>query len=211
MIRYDDANYGSINNRAITQIPEQDFNRGLSDAIPDVLQGLRTKALPHRLQHHALHRDRSLALCHFAAQFQRTDGDLRQAMLQAAYYGAILVNARSRALAQARQEGTGAAAAIDEAGEDIAVFTCISNGLSVEVYTHYCEDEQYYQNLVGRASLLEPQGRILIRNIQDLARSKSYQLAALLGAELGGEEEKDEKEVKKDTPRRSRRLQAQQD
>jgi hypothetical protein len=74
--------------------------------------------------------------------FSAPTATFRQAMLQAAYYGAILVNARSRALAQARQEGTAAAAAIDKAAEDVAVFTCISNGLSVEVYTHYCEDEQ---------------------------------------------------------------------
>ncbi|KAK3363757.1 hypothetical protein B0T25DRAFT_562742 [Lasiosphaeria hispida] len=52
-------------------------------------------------------------------------------------------------------------------------------------------------NLVASESLLEypNRGREIIRNTQDYARSKSYELANLLGAELEEEEEEEEEEV----------------
>jgi hypothetical protein len=105
-----------------------------------------------------------------------------------------LVNARDRALAEARQDGTVAAAAIDKAAEEAAVFTCVTDGKVVEVYTHHSEGGRYYQNLVARESLLDypNRGRELIRNTQDYARSKSYELANLLGADLEEEEEEEE-------------------
>jgi hypothetical protein len=64
----DDRNYGSHLRRAITETPRQDF-RGLSIPFPDVLEGLRTRALPNHLHHHALHKEHSLSFCHFAAEF----------------------------------------------------------------------------------------------------------------------------------------------
>ncbi|KAK0737062.1 hypothetical protein B0T21DRAFT_410528 [Apiosordaria backusii] len=193
-----DLNYGKHCSRAITEIPSQDFNNGLSDPLPDVLEGLRTKVLPDHLHDNALHTKDSLSFCHFAAEFKRTDGNLRQATVQAAYDGAVLVNARDRALAEARQDGTVAATAIDKATKEAAVFTCVTDGTVAEVYTHYSEGGQYYQNLVAREGLLSypNRGRELIRNTQDYARSKSYKLANLLGADLKEEEEEEEEEEK---------------
>jgi len=160
-----DLNYGKHCSRAITEIPSQDFNKGLSNPLPDVLEGLRTKVLPDHLYDNALHTKDSLSFCHFAAEFKRTDGNLRQATVQAAYDGAVLVNARDRALAKARQDGTVAAIAIDKAAKEAAVFTCVTDGTVAEVYTHYSEGGQYYQNLVARESLLSypNRGRKLIR------------------------------------------------
>jgi hypothetical protein len=69
--------------------------------------------------------------------------------------------------------------------------TCVTDGKVAETYTHYYEDGQYYQNLIGCESLLSypNRGRELIRNTQDYARSKSYELANLLGANLEEEDE----------------------
>jgi len=186
-----DFNYGKQCSRAITEIPSQDFNAGLSNPEPDVLEGLYTEVLPDHLHDNALHKKNSLSFCHFAAEFKRTDSNFHQARLQAAYDGAVLVNARERALAEARQDGTVPAAAIDKAAEELAVFTCVTDGKIAEAYTHYYEDGQYYQNLIGCESLLgyPNRGRELIRNTQDYARSKSYELANLLGANLEEEEE----------------------
>ena len=60
-----------------------------------------------------------------------------------------------------------------------------------EVFSHRFQNGQYYQNLVARESLLDypNRGRELIRNTQDYARSKSYELAGLLGADLEEDEE----------------------
>jgi hypothetical protein len=120
-----------------------------------------------------------------------------------------LVYARERALAQARAnvlDGTAAdtaaaaaaataaatrAAAIDKAAKETAVFTCATDGKSVEVFAHHFQNGEYHQNLVApRESLLSypNRGRTLIRNTQDYARSKSYELAALLGADLDEQE-----------------------
>jgi hypothetical protein len=193
-----DFNYGKQCSRAITQIPSQDFNHGLSNPEPYILEGLKTKVLPDHLHDdHALHKKNSLSFCHFATEFKRTDGNLHQATVQAAYDGAVLVNVRDRALSQARADvlnGTTAAAALDKAAGEAAVFTCVTDGTIAEVHTHYSKGGQYYQNLVARESLLSypNQGRELIRNTQDYARSKSYELANLLGADLEEEEEVEE-------------------
>ena len=169
----------------------QHFN-GVS---PGVLEGLRTRVLPKHLHHHALHKEHSLSFCHFAAEF--THDNLHQARVRAAYDSAVLVNARHRALTEARQHGTIATAALDTAAEDLAVFTCVSDGKVAEVYTHHFEGGQYHQNLVASESLLDypNRGRELIRNTQEYARRKSYELANLLGAKLE-EEEEEEEEVK---------------
>jgi len=192
-----DLDYSRHCGRALTETPPQDFNRGLSNPLPDVIEGLRTMALPNHLRHTALHQDRSssLSFSHFAAEFKRTDGDLHQATVQAAYDGAVLVNARYRALEEARQRST-VAATLGKATKDLAVFTLVSDGKVAEVYGHHFEGGQYHQNLVASESLLKypNRGRELIRNTQDYARSKSYELAKLLGAEL--EEEEEEVEVK---------------
>ncbi|KAK0655307.1 hypothetical protein B0T16DRAFT_451014 [Cercophora newfieldiana] len=190
-----DIRYGRAYCRAVTETPSQDFNDGLSNPCPDILEGLYTKALPSYLHDNGLHKKKSLSFCHFAAEFKRVDGNLHQATVQAAYDGAVLVNARDRALAEARQDGTIAAAAIDKAAEEAAVFTCVTDGEVAEVYTHHSEGGQYYQNLVACESLLDypNRGRELIRNTQDYARSKSYELANLLGADLEEEEEEEEK------------------
>ncbi|KAK4451263.1 hypothetical protein QBC34DRAFT_401595 [Podospora aff. communis PSN243] len=198
MREYNDPQYNRAHGRAITEIPSQDFNNGLSNPFPDVLEGLVTKVLPYHLHDNALHKKNSLSFCHFAAEFKRTDGNLHQATVQAAYNGAVLVNARNRALAEARQDGTVTAAAIDKAAEEAAVFTCVTDGKVAEVYTHHSEGGQYYQNLVARESLLDypNRGRELIRNTQDYARSKSYELANLLSADLEEEEEEEEAPLK---------------
>ncbi|KAK5651235.1 hypothetical protein OQA88_12699 [Cercophora sp. LCS_1] len=183
-----DRNYGRQNSRAITQIPEQDFNN-LPNPLPDVLDGLKTKALPGHLHNNALHTAHSLSFCHFATELKRTDGNFHQATVQARYDGAVMVNARERALDQARRDGAATAAAIDKAAQDDAVFTLVTDGKVAEIYSHYCANEQYHQNLVACESLLEypNRGRQLIRNFQDYARVKSYELANLLGAGLEGQ------------------------
>lgn len=186
--RYD-CNYGRHLNRAITEIPTQDFNDGLSNAEPDVLEGLKTRVLPEHLHDNALHKKNSLSFCHFAAEFKRTDGNLHQARLQAAYDGAILVNARERALERARADPSADIAALDKAANEVAVSTCVTDGKVAEVYAHYYDGE-YHQDMVGCESLLDSsRGRELIRNTQDYARGKSYELANLLGADLEEEEE----------------------
>ena len=181
-----DRNYGRQSSRAITQIPKQDFNDNLSKPLPDILDGLKTKALPGHLHNNALHTAHSLSFCHFATEFKRTDGNFHQATVQARYDGAVIVNARERALDQARRDSAATAAAIDKAAQDDAVFTLVTDGKVAEIYSHYCANEQYHQNLVARESLLEypNRGRQLIRNFQDYARVKSYELANLLGAGL---------------------------
>jgi len=193
-----DARYGRAFGRAVTETPSQDFNNGLSDPLPDILEGLYTEALPNHLQNNTLHATStgSLSFCHFATEFKRTNGNLHQATVQAAYDGAVLVNARDRALSQARVAGGQDAAAIDKAAKETAVFTCVTDGTVAEVFAHHSLDGQYYQNLVARESLLDypNRGRELIRNTQDYARSKSYKLADLLGANLK-EEEEEEKEL----------------
>jgi hypothetical protein len=182
-----DVRYGRAYSRAVTETPSQDFNDSLSNPLPDILEGLYTEALPNYLQNNTLHATStgSLSFCHFATEFKRTNGNLHQATVQAAYDGAVLVNARDRALSQARASGKDATA-IDKAAKETAVFTCVTDGTVAEVFAHHSQDRQYYQNLVARESLLDypNRGRELIRNTQDYARSKSYELANLLGADL---------------------------
>ncbi|KAK0710566.1 hypothetical protein B0T21DRAFT_298050 [Apiosordaria backusii] len=180
--------YGRMSGRAITQIPKQDFNKELSHPVPDILEGLYTETLPNHLQGHGLYRNTdSLAFSHFAAEFKRRDGNFHQAVYQAAYDGATLVNARNRSLAQA----TVPQHIVDKATQETAVFTCATDGQCAEVFAHHFQDGEYHQNLVARQSLLSypNRGRELIRNTQDYARSKSYELAALLGAHLEEEDE----------------------
>ncbi|KAK3348991.1 hypothetical protein B0T25DRAFT_415257, partial [Lasiosphaeria hispida] len=181
MKRHNDLNYNQMNNRAITQIPEEGFNQGLSNPIPDLLEGLKTKRLPSRIHDHALHKDCSLALCHFAVEFKRTDGNLYQAGHQAAYDGATMVYARNQALVQAKVDAAsvqGLGAVVDKAAKETAVITCATDGKVAEVFAHHFQDGEYHQNLVARESLLDypNRGRELIRNAQDYARNKSYEL-----------------------------------
>jgi len=187
-----DGNYGRAHGRAITRIPSQDFNHGLSNPLPDILEGLDTEVLPDGLyDNHALHTKDSLSFCHFATEFKRTDGNLHQATYQAAYDGAMLVNARDRALTQAATLSGNNRDTLKQAVAETAVFTCVTDGKVAEVFSHRFQNGQYYQNLVVRESLLDypNRGRELIRNTQDYARSKSYELAGLLGADLEEEEE----------------------
>ena len=76
--------------------------------------------------------------------------------------------------------------------------TAFARRAVAEAYTHHSEGGQYYPNLVGRSSLLSypNRDRELIHNTQKYARSKSYKLASLLGAELKEEEEEEEVVVK---------------
>ncbi|KAK0655262.1 hypothetical protein B0T16DRAFT_318489, partial [Cercophora newfieldiana] len=198
MREYNDPQYIRAYVRAITEIPSQDFNDGLSNPFPNVLEGLDTEDLPSHLHDNGLHKKKWLSFCHFAAEFKRADGNLHDATVQAAYDGAVLVNARDRALAEARQDGTIAAAAIDKAAKEAAVFTCVTDGKVVKVFTHHSEGGKYYQNLVACESLLDypNRGCELIRNTQDYARSKSYELANLLGADLEEKEEEEEAPLK---------------
>src|ERR1051326_143937 len=96
--------YDQWDNRAITQISQQSFNQGLGDAVPDIVEGIWTDALPRSLHDHSLHSDagNSLTFCHFTTEFVRSDGNFKQAESQATYCGAVLVNVRGRSLAQAR-------------------------------------------------------------------------------------------------------------
>ncbi|KAK3372688.1 hypothetical protein B0H63DRAFT_551560 [Podospora didyma] len=96
---------------------------------------------------------------------------LRQATYQAAYDGAVLVNARNRALFQALDSTTtaAAAAALNKAAEETAVLTCVTDGKSAELFAHYFQDGQYHWSLVARESLLScpNRGRELIRNTEE--------------------------------------------
>ena len=184
LIDLDDECYGKSVRQAVTQIPQEDFNYNLSSPEPDRLEGLWADILPRRLSHHALHAISSLALCHLAVELKRTNGNLAQATYQAAYDGAILVHARNRALAQAAASYGGKA--WEQATCETAVLTCVTDGKVVELFAHHFRDGAYHQCRVASDSLLAypNRGRELIRNAQDYARSKSYELAALLGAEL---------------------------
>ncbi|KAK5654424.1 hypothetical protein OQA88_7334 [Cercophora sp. LCS_1] len=172
--------YGRACGRAVTETPSRDFNDGLSNARPDILEGLTTKVLPDHLHDNALHEKKSLSFCHFAAEFKRTDGNLHQATVRAAY-----------------DDGIVAATVIDKAAKEAAVLICVTDGKVAEVYTHHSEGGQYHQNLVARGSLLDypNRGRELIRSAQDYARSKSYELANLLGANLEDDDEEEEEET----------------
>ena len=191
MIDYEDLSlqYRRAINQAITQTPRQDFNDNLSDPRPDLLEGLFTSVLPHSLHNHALHKVNSLAFCHFATEFKRPDKNMHQAVYQAAYDGAVLVFARNRALAQAR---AGAAsdgatlAAVGKAAGETAVLTCATDGKEFNVFAHHYQDGAYHQNLVvsGDLRIYRSRGRELIRNAQECAWCKSYELARLLGADL---------------------------
>ncbi|KAK3360864.1 hypothetical protein B0T24DRAFT_586262 [Lasiosphaeria ovina] len=201
MMKDYDLPYDSIRNATITNTPNQDsrdFNYGLSDPRPNFLQGISVQDLPSHLQHHSLHREEpGLAFSHLAVEFKKRDGNLYQATYQAAYDGAVLVHARERALAEARArtpDGTAAAAALDRAAAETAVLTCVTDGQVADVYRHHHRDGQYHQTLVGRESLIfrPRRGRSLIRNAQDWAWRKAYQLARLMGANLGDVEEEEE-------------------
>ncbi|KAK3352780.1 hypothetical protein B0T25DRAFT_441946, partial [Lasiosphaeria hispida] len=185
--RHLDQRYSRSISRTITQIPQRDFNRNLSPPQPDLMEGLKASFLSPGLRTYALHSDRSLALCHFATEFKRTDGNLAQAVYQAAYDGAVLVYARNHALAGARAkalEGTrdhaaaALVAAIDRAAGETAVLTCATDGTIVEVFAHYFERGKYHQCRVANESLLAypNRGRELLRNAQDYARRKSHEL-----------------------------------
>lgn len=114
---------------------------------------------------------------------------MHQAVYQAAYDGAVLVFARNRPLAQAR---AGAApdgatlAAVDRAAGETAVLTCVTDGKEFNVFAHHFQDGAYHQNLVvsGDLRIYRDRGRELIRNAQEYAWCKSYELARLLGADL---------------------------
>ncbi|KAK3366640.1 hypothetical protein B0T24DRAFT_681845 [Lasiosphaeria ovina] len=101
-----------------------------------------------------------------------------------------LAGARAKALEGTRDHAAAAAlvTAIDRAAGETAVLTCATDGTIVEVFAHYFEREQYHQCHVANESLLAypNRGRELLRNAQDYARRKSYELAALLGANLQG-------------------------
>ncbi|KAK0703348.1 hypothetical protein B0T26DRAFT_756907 [Lasiosphaeria miniovina] len=114
----------------------------------------------------------------FSPRTLGTDGNLAQAVCQAAYNGAVLVYARNHALAGARAkalEGTrdhaaaaaALVAAIDRAAGETAVLTCATDGTVVEALLAYPN-----------------RGRELLRNAQDYARRKSYELAGLLGVNV---------------------------
>lgn len=78
---------------------------------------------------------------------------------------------------------------------ETAVLTCATNGKVAEVFAHHSQNGQYHQNLVARESLLSypNRGGELIRNTQDYGRSKSYELATLLGADLDEQEVEEQK------------------
>ncbi|KAK3352583.1 hypothetical protein B0T25DRAFT_456628, partial [Lasiosphaeria hispida] len=149
---YNGRQYGKMNGRAITHIPEEDFNKGLSNPIPDRLEGLVTDELPSHMHSHALHSTNSLALCHFTTEFKRTDGNLHQARYQTACDGATLVYARKHALAQAAAAAAavpGHSSDIEKAAKETAVLTCVTNGKFAEVFAHHFQDGEYHQNLVA--------------------------------------------------------------
>jgi hypothetical protein len=191
MIDYEDVSpqYRRAINQTITQTPRQDFNDNLLDPRPGLLELLFTSVLPYRLHYHALHKVDSLALCHFAAEFKRRwDKNMHPVVYQAAYDGAVLVFARNRALAQARAGAPDGAtlAAVDRAAGETAVLTCATDGKEFNVFAHHYQDGAYYQNLVvsGHLRIYRDRGRELIRNAQEYAWCKSYELARLLGADL---------------------------
>ncbi|KAK0716021.1 hypothetical protein B0H67DRAFT_645697 [Lasiosphaeris hirsuta] len=115
--------------------------------------------------------------------------DKLRATEDAAYDGATLVNARNRALTEAKVHAAsvqGLGVVVDKAAKETAVLTSVNDGKVVRVYAHHFQDGEYHQNLVARESLLlyPNRGRELIRNTQDFARRKSYQLEALFVADM---------------------------
>ncbi|KAK3352473.1 hypothetical protein B0T25DRAFT_606326 [Lasiosphaeria hispida] len=210
---YDNDHYDCAPNRIITGIPEEvDFRKGLSNPVPDRIEGLYVnQELPSALCNRSLHRDERGALtsCHFALEHKRTDGDLGLAKLQAAYYGATMVYARNQALDQAKQDAAhqqGVGAVVDKVAGETGVLTCTTDGQEAHVFAHYCDDQgQYHQHRVASESLLEypNRGRQLIRNAQDFARNKAFEVAAVLGIAEGktwlDEEEKEKEEKKRDS------------
>lgn len=206
-MEYNDLNYNTMADRAINRIPGENFNHNLSNPRPNVINGLNTDALPASLHSHALHNgESSLSLCHFAIEFKRINGNIHQATCQAAYDGATLVYTRDQALAEAAAAASSYSNDIEKATKETAVFTCATDGKTAEVFAHHFQNGEYHQNLVARESLLSypNRGRELIRNTQDYARSKSYQLAALLGANLKEEEWKEEEEKERKRGREKR-------
>ena len=72
-----DGNYGKAYSQAITRIPSQDFNYGLSNPLPNILEGLDTKVLLDGLyNNYTLYTKDSLSFYHFATKFKHTDGNL---------------------------------------------------------------------------------------------------------------------------------------
>jgi len=141
-----DRNYGRAHGRAVTRNPSQDYSSGLSNPPSDVLEGPKTKALPSHLHDYSLHTKVSLSFSHFAAEFKRTDGNPHQAICQAAYDGAVLVNTWDRPLARTRANvlDGAATAALNRAAAETAVFTCTTDGKAAEVYSHHAQNGQYH-------------------------------------------------------------------
>lgn len=193
--RHLDQRYGRSISRTITQIPQQDFNRNLSPPQPDLMEGLKASFLPLGLRTHALHSDRSLALCHFSPSSSGPTGTLPRpstrrptVVLSWPMHKTMpsrgLEPRRSRAreivlLAPLWLPLTGR---LGRRPSSPVRLTARSSRCSLTTL----RGGSTTQCRVANESLLAypNRGRELLRNAQDYARHKSYELAALLGANL---------------------------
>ncbi|KAL1845110.1 hypothetical protein VTK73DRAFT_1100 [Phialemonium thermophilum] len=172
-------------NQAFTAFPRDvGFNNGLAAPQPDYVEGLgmeqfRPLPVDKHVDGAVLYRDnpRSVTLPHLAGEWKGPGGDMREATLQSGYDGAALVYARSRALAY---QGTS-----DPAGH-ASITTFATNGAQLHLYAHYAAPSEdgaleYHQFPVKSASLVDShaehkEARKLLRNAQDHARGRCYEL-----------------------------------
>lgn len=173
--------YRKTYNEALSRIPSaMGFNNNLSPAQPDFLEGYDlAKFRPYQPQdlNFAVvkHGMSATTLPHLAGEFKGQGKDLRQAAIQAAYDGAIMVCGRREALSKLGRSDP-------ENCGNVATFT--SDGATLNIYTHHStggSKPEYHQTLVETAMLIESydaykKGRKVIRNIQDFAKESASSL-----------------------------------
>ncbi|KAK0635023.1 hypothetical protein B0T17DRAFT_515079 [Bombardia bombarda] len=182
---YDDDGYLRVFNQAFTDFPKDvGFNNSLSAPQPDFVEGLQMREyrpfpVGRQVSGAVLYKDdpNSLALPHMAGEWKGRGKDMEEARVQSAYDGSALVYARNQALSYVGKP--------DPAGH-AEVMTFTTDGTNINFFAHYAaptEDGalEYHQYPITSTNLKNShqefkEGRRQLRNAQDDARERSYQL-----------------------------------
>ncbi|KAK0727168.1 hypothetical protein B0T26DRAFT_764775 [Lasiosphaeria miniovina] len=182
---YDNDGYQRVFNQAFTDFPKDvGFNNSLSAPQPDFVEGLQMREyrpfpVGRQVSGAVLYKDdpNSLALPYVAGEWKGRGKDMEEARVQSAYDGSALVYARNQTLSYVRKP--------DPAGH-AEVMTFTTDGTNINFFAHYAaltEDGalEYHQYPITSTNLKNShqefkEGRRQLRNAQDDARERSYQL-----------------------------------
>ncbi|KAF7868497.1 hypothetical protein EAF04_005028 [Stromatinia cepivora] len=170
-------------NEALSHIPSNmGSNNGLSPAQPDLLEGYDlTKFRPYPIQEElrfAILKPgmNATTLAHFAGEWKGPGRDLRQAEIQAAYDGAIMVCGRKEALSSLGRSDPDNCAYV-------ATFT--SDGTILSMDSHHStfdgKTTEYHQTLIKKIMLTGSydeykRGLRMMRNVQDFTKNNASSL-----------------------------------